>query len=650
MKTLNLMHISAKRFISDFQRDILFPIVVIILSTISFSAFACPNDYTNGGLVGNDQFLCGSGTPATIINVVDPSGAPPGTVPEYAWMQTTGDPTIPANWNIIGGTNTANYNPPFLTVTTHYRRCVRPQGCTDPFVIESNYVTMNILDPVITVIIPDFCYDEVSGTNYSCANATFQNPQAVTYNATWTPVEDFGSQTAPCWLNANLTPGQTVSVSVTSDLGHGCIASGSGSATVLEAPDACISHNASYVGGYCSTSGVTACVNELLTFNFSSSGSGSISYNYFTSPTYGAGNGPSFTLNMPNETFILFVEPFNTSTGCFGATYSMQVTLGSCVEDCSNGLDDDNDGFTDCADTDCAITVSTTGSGAGCAGTSHTLGATTGGENSGATFLWTTGATTPSITVAPNVTTTYSVTVTNLSGCTASSSETITVVTSGCVEDCSNGVDDDGDGNTDCADTDCGPVVTLNGDVTCIGSPVTLVPVITGNTNGLTYSWNTGPTTATITVSPTVTSNYIVTVTNANGCVDSDQAFVTVTGTCPCPTTAPSTTGASRCGTGNVTLTATPTSGCDELRWFTTASGGSSIFTGSSYTTSVSTTTTFYVGCYNTANACESNRTPVVATVYTNPSISLISSTNPSICAASDGYIIIGGIKFRSYL
>ncbi len=80
------------------------------------------------------------------------------------------------------------------------------------------------------------------------------------------------------------------------------------------------------------------------------------------------------------------------------------------------------------------------------------------------------------------------------------------------------------------------------------------------------------------------------------------------------PPAAPTTTSASRCGPGTVTLTAAGCSG-GTLRWYTASSGGSSIGTGASFTTpSISSTTTYFVACES--GGCESTtRTAAVATV-----------------------------------
>ncbi|MGN6491790.1 MAG: PKD domain-containing protein [Agriterribacter sp.] len=125
-----------------------------------------------------------------------------------------------------------------------------------------------------------------------------------------------------------------------------------------------------------------------------------------------------------------------------------------------------------------------------CTGTSTTLDA----GNAGATYLWSTGATTQTISV--NSSGTYSVTVSNGS-CNSAGSINITV----------SGVP---------------PSVNLGADRTiCLGSSVTLDA---GNA-GSTYEWSTGATTQTINVS--TSGNYAVTVRNG-ACSATDDVNVTV--------------------------------------------------------------------------------------------------------------------------
>lgn len=76
----------------------------------------------------------------------------------------------------------------------------------------------------------------------------------------------------------------------------------------------------------------------------------------------------------------------------------------------------------------------------------------------------------------------------------------------------------------------------------------------------------------------------------------------------------------SRCGDGSVTFQATSNIGI--INWFTTATGGSSIFTGANFTTpSLSENTTYYIQASN--NGCiNPNRVPVNAIIYTPPTVS----------------------------
>ncbi len=118
---------------------------------------------------------------------------------------------------------------------------------------------------------------------------------------------------------------------------------------------------------------------------------------------------------------------------------------------------------------------------------------------------------------------------------------------------------------------------------------------------------------------------YTVTIQDAGGCTTTASVTLSTTGA-----TAPTTPGASRCGTGTVTLSA---SGCTgTYNWFNVASGGTSLGTAATYTTpSISATTTYYVSC--TIGSCVSSRTPSVATVTT--AATATASSNAPVCVGS---------------
>ncbi len=113
--------------------------------------------------------------------------------------------------------------------------------------------------------------------------------------------------------------------------------------------------------------------------------------------------------------------------------------------------------------------------------------------NTGSTYLWSTGATTQTISISTSGT--YSVTVTNSSGCSSTDQIVVTTIPS--------------------------PTKALGPDVkACVGQNVVLDA---GNPNA-TYSWNTGATTRTI--NPVTSGLYIVIVTGTGGCTTTDSINV----------------------------------------------------------------------------------------------------------------------------
>ncbi|MEP1095940.1 MAG: RHS repeat-associated core domain-containing protein [Cyclobacteriaceae bacterium] len=77
----------------------------------------------------------------------------------------------------------------------------------------------------------------------------------------------------------------------------------------------------------------------------------------------------------------------------------------------------------------------------------------------------------------------------------------------------------------------------------------------------------------------------------------------------------------SRCGTGSVTLTASPGSNGNTIRWYSSSSGGSVLRTGTSYTTpSLSSSKTYYAASYNSSTGCQdSDRKAITAVINPLP-------------------------------
>ncbi len=216
-----------------------------------------------------------------------------------------------------------------------------------------------------------------------------------------------------------------------------------------------------------------------------------------------------------------------------------------------------------------------------CAGSSVSLSAT-GGVN----YSWSTGQHGPTITVAPTVTTKYTVT-----GTVNHTSAQQTVV----------------------VNVNQLPTISISPSAkgVCSGSPVTLTA-----SGGDTYLWNTGATTNTITVNPTTSTSYSVIGTDSKvGCSNTATINIPIT---PLPT---------------VTIDASSKTICEGSSVMLTANGAISYTWNDGETTSsivvVPTTSTTYT-VTGTANSECSNSATVAISVNPSPTIS-ITSTSDSV-------------------
>jgi hypothetical protein len=250
-----------------------------------------------------------------------------------------------------------------------------------------------------------------------------------------------------------------------------------------------------------------------------------------------------------------------------------------------------------------------------CIGKSTTLTAT-----GGTSYSWSNGITTTTNTVSPTATTTYNLTATNASGCSATDAIIVTV----------NAL----------------PTVNAGTDIAiCLGTATTLTA-----TGGTSYSWSNGITTTTNTVSPTATTTYNLTATNASGCLATDAVIVSVN-TIPAAPTVVSPVNYVLNATATA-LTATGTA----LKWYTVVSGGTTLASTPTPSTTVTGTVNYYVS--QTVSTCESPRASIAVNVSSNqvPTVSITAPTNnatytapasitiTAIAADADG--TIASVKF----
>ena len=180
-------------------------------------------NFTNGGIVSDDESNCGSYDPAMIVSTTAPSGGIGGTV-EYVWEQNVDG----AGWTVIPGANADSYDPSTITETTQYRRGARRGPCTT--LIYSNTVTKTVdatttaeITTYPTTSVTHFC--ENTDYTFAAANAGIGATYAWDFGAYATPATATGQGPHVVVFDVpNATPGTTFDVTLTTDLA-GCKAS-----------------------------------------------------------------------------------------------------------------------------------------------------------------------------------------------------------------------------------------------------------------------------------------------------------------------------------------------------------------------------------------------------------------------------------------
>lgn len=164
----------------------------------------------------------------------------------------------------------------------------------------------------------------------------------------------------------------------------------------------------------------------------------------------------------------------------------------------------------------------------------------------------------------------------------------------------------------------------------CSGNSVTITANASSGTPAYTYAWNTGETTASITVNKPGT--YSVTVSDNSSCAPVKQSITISSGnTPPAPTAANSST----CPGGTATLTATAPGGA--YQWYDAATGGTLLGNGATYTTQpLTATTTYYVE--TSSGQCTSARTAVTVSI-----VNTLNTAGASVCSGNVATLSAGG-------
>lgn len=96
-----------------------------------------------------------------------------------------------------------------------------------------------------------------------------------------------------------------------------------------------------------------------------------------------------------------------------------------------------------------------------------------------------------------------------------------------------------------------------------------------------------------------------------------------------------------RCGPGSITVSASPGGGGNTIRWFSSATGGSVIGTGTTMTRTIGSTTDYYAESYNTSISCPAtSRKKITATINPVPE-PWVGNIPPNICYGEEGTLSV---------
>ncbi|RFS22366.1 hypothetical protein DVR12_11160, partial [Chitinophaga silvatica] len=325
---------------------------------------------------------------------------------------------------------------------------------------------------------------------------------------------------------------------------------------------------------------LTTCIGGTVTFNISNP-SAALTYRWFDAPSNGTllATGVEYTTAPLAANTPFYVEALN-SFGCSSARKGVTATV-------VNDLD---------APLASPLTI--------CAGQTGVLSVKD--RKTGITYKWynvATGGTAiftgGDFTITPTISTIYYVEATTSGGCVSSRTEVRVTV-----------------------NPSPAPPVVANATLNACPGQTVEVAVLNPDPT-LTYKWYNTPTggtpltTGASYTTPPINANqmYYVEALNNNGCPSATRTAVSVIAT-PAPAN-PTITGTENIcpGTSTILTAASATAGVN-FRWYSTATGGTPLFTGASYTTPVlNNATTYYVEAFTTGGCISTSRTAVNVTM-----------------------------------
>ncbi|QJD96986.1 gliding motility-associated C-terminal domain-containing protein [Mucilaginibacter robiniae] len=495
------------------------------------------------------------------------------------------------------------FTTPALTVNTTYYVEAAEAGNCNPSARTAVTITVTNLpaDAVLTSANVNIC---------AGSTATFKiaSPQTgVTYQWFDSPARTRKVFEGTTFVTGPLTANTTFYVSAVNTGGCNSANLTTAQVSIQQAPSAPVIANGN---------SVQTCSGTRVTLNIANP-EASFTYNWYSQATGGTPvfTGTAFTTPTLPGNITYYVEAVNT-TGCISAN---RTTVNISV----NPLP--------------AVPVVTgqggTASPSACVGSSTTLTATSTAAN--VTFNWYntptggtpvfTGAnfTTPALTA--NVTY-YVETVDNTTGCVSVSRAAVTVTVS---------------------NLPASPTLTNANVIVCSGSTATLT--ISSPQAGMTYQWFDSPArtnkvfegTTFVTGPITANTTYYVAAVNASGCSSPNStAAQVIVQQAPGALIIANGNNVQTCTGTQVNLSITNPQTGFTYNWYTQATGGTPIATGTSFTTgSLSSDVTYYVEAVNSTGCASATRTAVNVHVNAIPAVPTVNgqggAASPSICSGS---------------
>lgn len=524
---------------------------------ISFSA-PCDN-VTNGGQIGSNQSSClAIYDPAMLTNNSAPSGGT-GTL-QYLWLRSTTTCIAPngtnnSEWQEIPNSNAAYYDPGPIYQNICYVRRARRAGCTDYTGI-SNVVSVTVSGPAVQIgSALTLVKDRVISNELHCINSRQRvlwmdclldnSPGGTSEDAKWWKIISGGTFREYCDGTAYFEMSVQNLAITTHELDIKIVLSGRTYSAPPGSPhlEGCTSSATSDWYYYTNVTGTITGVNGLsgallsIDRKEASFQVGTNASLYAGPGQFGASAGLMYNvINHPTN--------FKLKTEC-GADLNFLLSGGA---------------LTSAQASTCSSI---------CVGANTQLTANGAGGRPGYTYAWDNNlGSGQTKTVIPASTTTYKVTITDTNGCTSTSQTTIFVNPQ--------------------------PVLDAGQNVEiCQGQSVLLTVNATNGTSPYTYTWPNPPggTGTSKSVSPMVTTTYVITVTDSKGCSDTDDIAVNITPNPGITTDAPPV-----CTGSTLSITSSPSGGTPG---YTYSWSGPSGFTATTQNISRPGSTTAMSGTYS---------------------------------------------------